>query len=123
MGKTVQQMLEDGVIEPSKAEWCSPTVPVAKPDGSVRVCIDYCGLNELTPLKRYNMPTLEDLLDQAGNCQDVNPRFNKWVSPDSCGRGVEKCYNIWLPARQIQIHQDAGLRNAPAVFQMLWIKS
>ncbi len=41
-------------------------MPVVKPDGSVRVCIDYRGLNGVTPLRGHYMPTLEDLLDRAG---------------------------------------------------------
>ncbi len=63
----ITQMLRDGVIEESTSVWSSPIVPVVKPDGSVHVCVDYRGLNEVTPLQRHYMPTLEELLDRAGN--------------------------------------------------------
>ncbi len=65
----IDKMAVDGVIEEAddSSSWCSPIVPVKKPDGSVRVCIDFRALNEVTPMTRHYMPTLEELLDRAGN--------------------------------------------------------
>ncbi len=64
----IEKMLAGGIIEPAgEGEWCSPIVPVKKLDGSVRVCVDFRGLNQVTPLKRHYMPTLEELLDKAGS--------------------------------------------------------
>ena len=63
----ITQMLRDGVIEESTSVWSSPIVPVVKPDCSAWVCVDYRGLNEVTPLQWHYMLTLEELLDRAGN--------------------------------------------------------
>jgi tRNA A37 N6-isopentenylltransferase MiaA len=41
----VDDMLEAGIIIPSKSEWFSAIVPVLKDDKSVRVCIDYRNLS------------------------------------------------------------------------------
>ena len=37
-----------GVIEPSESAWNSPIVPVRKPDGKLRMCIDHRRVNEVT---------------------------------------------------------------------------
>ena len=37
-----------GVIEPSESAWNSPIVPVRKPDGRLRMCIDYRKVNQVT---------------------------------------------------------------------------
>lgn len=40
-------ILEDGIIEESTSPWCSPMEAVPKPDGSVRICNDFCHLNQI----------------------------------------------------------------------------
>ena len=46
--KIVQDMLNRGVIEPSKSPWASPIVLVEKKDRTLRFCIDYRCLNAAT---------------------------------------------------------------------------
>ncbi len=41
ISEEVQAMLELGVIEPYRSEWCSPVVIVAKKDGTNRFCVDF----------------------------------------------------------------------------------
>ena len=43
--KEIEDMLEGGIIEESENAWSSPIVPVLKPNGAVRVCVDYRKLN------------------------------------------------------------------------------
>ena len=60
------EMLEEGIIEPSMSEWCSPIVPVKKKDGSLRLCVDYRRLNSVSQSDAYPMPRVDDLIDQLG---------------------------------------------------------
>ncbi|QRW03187.1 Retrotransposable element Tf2 protein [Ceratobasidium sp. AG-Ba] len=46
--KTVTKQLEAGLIRPSKSPMASPVIFVKKKNGSLRMCIDYRKLNEMT---------------------------------------------------------------------------
>nr|KAG5712664.1 hypothetical protein BaRGS_029719 [Batillaria attramentaria] len=59
--KEVKTMLELGVIEPSKSNYCSPVVLVSKKDGSVRFCIDFRALNKVTLFDAEPIPDTEEL--------------------------------------------------------------
>ena len=48
------------VIEPSKSPWSSPVVPIRKPDGTIRLCVDYRRLNKVTISDKFPMPHLQD---------------------------------------------------------------
>jgi hypothetical protein len=60
----LKDAVEAGLIRPSYNEFGSPIVFVRKVDGSLRVCIDYRGLNEVTRLDAYPLPRVDDTLDE-----------------------------------------------------------
>ncbi|MCG8079184.1 MAG: DDE-type integrase/transposase/recombinase [Candidatus Thiodiazotropha taylori] len=59
----LEQMLRDGIIEKvsEPSDWCAPIVPVPKPDGNVRICVDYKKLNESIKRELYMLPNLDDI--------------------------------------------------------------
>ncbi|KAJ8041080.1 hypothetical protein HOLleu_11795 [Holothuria leucospilota] len=59
----IKKMLCSGVITPSQSPWSSPIVLVRKKDGSIRLCVDYRKLNEVTIKDAYPIPRIEDSLD------------------------------------------------------------
>ena len=63
----IDKMLKEGTIAPSFSPWAFPVVIVAKPDDSIRVCIDYRKLNELTISDSYPLPNIEQLLMGLGD--------------------------------------------------------
>lgn len=64
----IHKLLNAGIIVPSDEEWSSPIVPVRKKDGSIRLCVDFRELNAITPLRRFWLPSLREILDQVGPC-------------------------------------------------------
>ena len=67
--KAITAMKEDGVIRDAKSEWASPVVLIPKPDGSMRFCVDYRRLNELTIKDSYPLSRMEDCLDRLGEAK------------------------------------------------------
>jgi hypothetical protein len=51
-------------IRPSSSPWGAPVLFVTKKDGSMRMCIDYRSLNEVTIKNKYPLPRIDDLFDQ-----------------------------------------------------------
>ena len=61
-------MLDAGVIQESVSDWASSPVLTQKRDSSVRWCIDYRALIEVTVKDTFPLPITEDCLDTlAGN--------------------------------------------------------
>ena len=60
----LRELQEKGYIRPSSSPWASPVLFVRKKDGSLRMCIDYRSLNEVTIKNKYPLPRIDDLFDQ-----------------------------------------------------------
>ncbi len=60
----IDKMLKVGVIveEEGPTDWCSPIVPVTKPNGRIRICVDLKKLNQAVKRERFVIPTVEDIL-------------------------------------------------------------
>ena len=59
----IKEMLEKGVIVPSKSPYSSPIVMVPKKDGTNRMCNDYRKLNEITTKDAYPLPRIGQTVD------------------------------------------------------------
>jgi hypothetical protein len=62
-------MLSKGLIHPSASPWGSPVLFVDKRDGTIRLCVDYRKLNEVTIKNKYPLPKIEDLFDQLNGAK------------------------------------------------------
>jgi hypothetical protein len=51
-------------IRQSSSPWGAPVLFIEKKDGTQRMCVDYCSLNEVTIKNKYPLPRIEDLFDQ-----------------------------------------------------------
>lgn len=69
------------IIEPSRSDWCSPVVFVAKKDGSLRFCVDFRYLNSVSRLDSYPTPRIDELIDRLGQA--------KWITT------IDLCKGYW----------------------------
>ena len=115
----VRRMMEDGVIEHAQSEWASPVVIVAKKDGSLRFCIDYRKLNDLTVKDSYPLPRIDECLDTLGHAKvfstlDANSGY--WQIPVANKDNPKTAFTCHAGCFQF-CRMPFGLCNAPATFQ------
>ncbi|SPC63566.1 related to transposon-encoded proteins with TYA, reverse transcriptase, integrase domains in various combinations [Ustilago sp. UG-2017b] len=113
--------LEEGKSPPFGPIYTSPILFVKKKDGSLRLCVDYRGLNQITIRNRYPLPLIDELLDRLCEARffthiDLRSAYNllriakgdKWKTAFHTRYGLFQ--NNVMPF---------GLTNAPASFQHL----
>ncbi|KAG6815275.1 hypothetical protein H0H93_010365, partial [Arthromyces matolae] len=60
----LDEMLGKGFIRASSSSAGAPVLFAKKKDGSLRLCVDYRGLNRITQKNRYPIPLIGDLIDR-----------------------------------------------------------
>ncbi len=59
----IQKMEKEGTIVKSSGPCCSIIVLVKKKDGTIRFCVDYHKLNDVTHKDTYPLPRIDDILE------------------------------------------------------------
>ncbi|GJP60575.1 hypothetical protein CLOP_g17815 [Closterium sp. NIES-67] len=81
MKKQIKYLLAKGLIRPSTSPYGVPVLFTPKPDGSLRMCIDYRALNMQTIKNKYPIPRIDDLLDQLRRAtvfSKLDPQSGYW---------------------------------------------
>jgi len=61
-----------GLIRESSSAWASPVVSICKPDGAVRLCVEYRKNNTVTCPDPFYMATLEEVVQDVGKSKDIS---------------------------------------------------
>lgn len=124
INKEIEKLLNSGVKEPSNSPWCSRIQPVSKPDGTIRLCIDYRPLNSKARRDNYPIPRIDEILDNLSNSKvfttlDATSVFHQiGLSEDS----KEKTAFAWKNGLYQFTRMPFSLCNAPATFQRIMDK-
>jgi transposase InsO family protein len=111
--------LDLGYIKSSSSPAASPVLFVKKPDGGLRFCVDYRGLNDVTVKNSYPLPLVKETLGRTSQARvftklDLTAAFHQI----RMARGHE-----WKTAFRTRFGlfefnvMPFGLTNAPATFQ------
>ncbi|KAE8726163.1 Detected protein of unknown function [Hibiscus syriacus] len=67
--RQLKELVDMGMIRPSKAQYGAPVLFQKKHDESLRMCVDYRALNNVTIKNRYPIPLIVDLFDRLGGAK------------------------------------------------------
>ena len=65
----LQELIDKGFIQPSSSPSGCPTIFVKKKDETLRLCVDYRPLNEVTIKNKYPLPRTDLLFDQLAGAK------------------------------------------------------
>lgn len=63
----IEDMLARSLIRPSQASCGAPVLFARKKDGSLRLCVDYRHLNDMTIKNVYPLPLIHEMLDRVSS--------------------------------------------------------
>lgn len=123
--KVLKEYLDENLaksfIRPSESPAAAPILFVKKKDGSLRLCVDYRGLNAITVKNRYPLPLIPELLDRLRTAKvftkiDLRGAYNllRIAEGDERKTAFRTRYGLYE-----YLVMPFGLTNAPASFQHL----
>ena len=121
VAKEINDMLRMNIIRPSKSPYAAPPVLIQKPDGSIRFCVNYKKLNQVTIFDGEPMPCPEDVyIELRGKKYRTKMDLTKgyWqigVHPDS----IQKTAFTTPDGVYEFLRLPFGLKNSAATFNRL----
>ena len=119
--RQLEEMSRQKIIEPSQSPWASNLVVAKKKDGTLRLCVDYRNLNNLTRKDSYPLPRIADCLDALGSAIyfstfDLRSGYFQIAMEES---DKDKTTFVTRRGTFRYASMPFGLCNAPSTFQRL----
>ena len=119
--KYLDGALAAGIIRKSTSSAGAPVMFVKKSDGSLRLCVDYRGLNSVTKTNRAALPIIRDLIFRANGSKyfskiDLKSAFNLIRIQE--GQEFLTAFRTKYGHYEYLV-MPFGLKNAPSTFQAL----
>jgi hypothetical protein len=117
----LQDLLEKGFIWPSSSPCGCPAIFVKKKDQTLRMCVDYRPLNEVTIKNKYPLPRIDIFFDQLTGARvfskiDLRSGYHQIRSqPEDIPKTA---FTTWYGLIEYLV-MSFGLTNAPAHFTYL----
>jgi hypothetical protein len=121
--KQLNELEQKGYIRPSSSSWGAQILFVKKKYGSMRLCVDYRALNEVTVKNKYPLPRIDDLFDQLKGAKyfsKIDMRsgyYQQRIRP----RDVPKTTFVTRYGQNEFTMMPFGLTNGPAYLWKSWI--
>lgn len=116
--RQLDELLESGYIQPSKAPYGAPVLFQKKQDGSMRMCVDYRALNKVTVKNKYPVPNAADLFDRLSRASyftKLDLRAGYWQVRIAEGDEPKTACVTRYGSYEFLV-MPFGLTNAPATF-------
>ena len=124
LAEYLAEMLKQGKIVLSQSPAGPPILFLPKPDGRLRLCVDYRQLNKLTILNKYPLPLMSELRDRVAGVKI----FSKINLKDGYHLIRIRAEDEWKKAFRTRYGHykykvmPFSLVNAPATFQAMMNK-
>ena len=115
----IDENINTGFICPASSSHAAPVLFVKKKDGSLRLCIDFQGLNKITKKDRYPLPLISDLVDSPSRAKiysKIDLRHAYHLVRIAPGDEWKTAFHMHYGSYEWLV-MPFGLTNAPAAFQ------